>query len=84
MKRRLKYRCWSCDREYSMTREIVGNPQIIVACPYCGKEGAVDLDPFRDNTVSIYQSADAPAAPSIPTYTFPDVIPTSQPTDQDS
>ena len=46
--------------------------------------GAVDLDPFRDNTVSIYQSADAPAAPSIPTYTFPDVIPTSQPTDQDS
>lgn len=86
MKRRLKFKCWNpdCNREYSMTREIVGNPQIIVACPICGKEGVVDLDPFRDSTVPVYQSDGTSVAPPIPIYNFPDVIPTSERTDQAS
>jgi len=67
-----------------MTREIEDKLQMIVACPFCGKEGVVDLDPYRDNATSVYKSLDAPATPAVPTYIFPAVIPTAAPPDPPS
>jgi hypothetical protein len=77
---RLTFRCWSCLREYEMTREIDGKPTILVACPYCEKEAVAVLNPYRDKTTLLYNSPDAPATPEVATYTFPAVIPT-QPAD---
>ncbi len=66
-----------------MTREIVGNPQIIVACPYCGKEGVADLDKYRSETIPLFQYI-TPKSQRIRTDSFPDVIPSSERTDQES
>lgn len=78
MKKRLTFLCWSCDREYSMTRDLDGRPRLLVACPFCEKEAVVDLDPYRDKTTPVYKSSGAPS-PTVETYTFPAVIPTSAP-----
>ncbi len=78
MKKRLKFLCCYCDREYSMTREITGKPTLLVACPFCEKEAVVDLDPYRKNTTSIFKSVDAPDK-AIEAYDFPAVLPTSAP-----
>ena len=77
---RLKFRCWNekCAHDYEMTREIEGRAQIIVACPYCGVEGVVDLDPYRDPTVIIYKGADE-TEQTAPGFRFPPVIPTRAP-----
>ena len=42
MKKRLKFKCWHCERTYSLFREITDEQKITIACPYCNKEGVVD------------------------------------------
>lgn len=74
---RLKFDCWHCHRLYEMTHEIDGQPTLIVACPYCEKEGVVDLNPFRPK-MTIVLRGDKPAT-SADNYNFPAVIPTAQP-----
>lgn len=78
MKKRLNFRCWNCDREYAMTLELEGKPQIIVTCPFCDKEATVDLDKYREPTTSIYKG-ETPETSQSETYAFPPVIPTSVP-----
>jgi hypothetical protein len=79
MKKRLTFRCWKCAREYSMIREIEGQPQLIVACPFCLEEGVVDLNPYRDAKRVVYRGDGAPPDAALPAYTFPAVIPTAAP-----
>ena len=76
-KLRLEFRCWNCDKTYHMTRQIDDEPTLIVACPYCEKEGVVNLDPYHSPTI-IVQRGDKPAT-SADGYNFPAVIPTAQP-----
>ena len=82
--KRLDFDCWNCHRIYSMTREIVGNPQIIVACPYCGEEGVVELDKFRSSTTEMFQNITSVSRSTLEAFNFPDVIPTAEITDQES
>lgn len=73
---RLNFRCWNCKRDYGMTHEIDDKPTLIVACPYCEKEGVVDLDPYRTKTTVIFKGDDPAVADG---YDFPAVLPTAQP-----
>lgn len=77
-KKRLTFRCWNCGKVYGMTREIDGQPTIIVACPDCEKEAVVDLDPYRKKVTAILKGAQEAAHDA---YDFPDIIPTTQPQD---
>jgi len=79
MKKRLTFQCWHCNREYSLTREVEGQPRLLVECPYCEKEGVVDLAPFRSEAVEIFKSVDPPRARAGQNLTLPEVIPTVQP-----
>ena len=78
MKKRFTFRCWHCDRTYELTRTIEGQPRLLVECPYCEKEGVVDLAPFRSETVTIFKSVNPPPASAEQSLTLPDVIPTVQ------
>lgn len=40
-KKRLKFECWNCEREYTMLVKNI--PKLLVACPYCEEEAIVDL-----------------------------------------
>jgi hypothetical protein len=87
MKKRLKFRCWSCEREYSMTRAIEGKPELIVACPYCEQEGAVDLSRYRTTVRNVFRGDIAPDSQGVAasagepaaSYDFPELIPTTAP-----
>jgi hypothetical protein len=75
MKKRLKFKCWNCEREYSLTRDLQGQPRLIVECPFCEREAVVDLAPYRSEAVGVYKGeAESGGAETI---TLPDVIPTS-------
>ncbi len=79
MKKRHKFECWNCQREYSLTRDFEGIRRSVVACPYCEKEATVDLKPYESVAVDTFRSVDRPADNSIVTLSLPDVIPTTQP-----
>ena len=79
MKERLKFLCWNCDREYSMTREIAGKPELIVACPFCEKEAVVDLAPYRTKVTPVYRGAEQTISAAGEAYNLPPVIPSTQP-----
>ena len=53
MGERFTFECWNCNRNYTLFREITEEQTLIVACPFCGKEGVVDLAPFRKKVKSV-------------------------------
>jgi DNA-directed RNA polymerase subunit RPC12/RpoP len=78
MEKRLTFKCWKCKKTYSLLREIgEGNPQLSVACPFCGAEGIADLDPFRKKVDAIFKDA-SPQNITVgeTVYDLPDVLPT--------
>ncbi len=79
MEKRLEFKCWNCEKSYSLLREIEeGNPELWVACPFCHKEGIVDLAPYpRKNVDTIYRS-DSPQNITVgqTVYELPDILPT--------
>lgn len=88
-KKRITIRCWNgptCGREYSWLATFSGEPTLFIACPFCGAEATVPLDPFLPPETHVYggdaRTATTPAAGER-RYTFdrlalPDVVP-SQP-----
>ena len=79
MKKRLTFTCWNCSRPYSLLREIEGWPKLAVECPYCGKEGTVDLDPYRDPRIEVFKNDDAGKVNVGDELKLPDNIPTAPP-----
>lgn len=78
MEKRLEFKCWHCGKTYSLLREIgAGEPILSVACPFCGKGGMADLDPFRKKVDKIYRG-DSPQSITVgeTVYDLPDILPT--------
>lgn len=78
MKKRLEFKCWNCEKTYSLLREIgEGHPILSVACPFCGEEAVVDLDPHRKKPDEIYRT-DSPQTITVgeTVYDLPDILPT--------
>ena len=76
---RLKFKCWNqdCGREYSLLREVQGQPKLLVQCPFCDAEAEVDLAPCRSPVTPVYKGIDPPAEPLAETLLLPDVLPTT-------
>lgn len=74
MKRRLKFLCWNCSREYELTRETLSVRVLQVACPFCGQEGVVDLAPYLTNTRTIFKTTEESVDQV--TLALPPVLPT--------
>ncbi|HRV94673.1 MAG TPA: hypothetical protein P5526_21115 [Anaerolineae bacterium] len=80
MEKRLEFECWNCQKTYSLLREIEGNPTLWVACPFCGKDGLVELDPFRKKVDTVYRGDEPPKGTGDKmVYDLPDILPTKQP-----
>jgi len=79
MKKRLSFKCWNCQRAYSLFQEIASQQELIVPCPYCNAEAVVKLDPYRQEKKSVLKG-DAGGDQAIGyEYQFPKVIPTQKP-----
>ncbi|MCC7576007.1 MAG: hypothetical protein KK926_04115 [Methanomethylovorans sp.] len=80
MRRRFTFKCWNldCGKIYSLFKEITDEQVLIVACPFCLKEGVVDLAPYKKKTTVVRRKGDV-EEPSIGyEYEFPDVVPTEE------
>lgn len=79
IKKRFKFACWSCTREYTLFKEITEEQQLIVACPYCGKEAIAKLDPFKKDKKAVLKDTLGEDQSIGYEYDFPEVIPTQKP-----
>lgn len=77
--KRLAFRCWQCERTYTLLRELRGQPKLIAECPFCGEEAVVDLAPYRSSVREIYQGSEGGEQPPAETYHLPDILPTRRP-----
>ncbi len=75
--KRLTFKCWHCNRTYSLLRDLTGSPKLNVACPYCEKAGIADLNPHQNNEVDIHKQPDLDKKP--PDLNLPKIIPTTAP-----
>jgi len=90
MKKRFTFKCWNCNRTYTLQREITDQQVLTVACPYCNSEGVVDLDPYRKEIKNVMKNItvmrDVSSDDSIDESTnaeeeldLPDILPTHKP-----
>ena len=79
MGKRLTFKCWNCSRNYSLFREITGQQELIVPCPYCKAEALVKLEPYRQDKKSVMKGDLAGDQALGNEYHFPAVIPTQEP-----
>jgi DNA-directed RNA polymerase subunit RPC12/RpoP len=76
MKRRLTFKCWKCDKTYTLLRELNEKQELLVACPYCGSQAVADLKPFIHKVKPIIRIDEPEKAPDEFVLRLPDVIPT--------
>jgi DNA-directed RNA polymerase subunit RPC12/RpoP len=81
MEKRLSFKCWnvSCQKTYSLFKEITSQQELIIACPYCGAEAIVKLEPYRHDKKSVMRGEAGGDQAIGYEYQFPDVIPTQKP-----
>ena len=83
MSKRRKFKCWQCSRKYTLYREINKEQKLFVACPYCGAEAVVDLDPFRKEVKEVFRSENNSNQDLGLELQLPETIPTRQPQETD-
>lgn len=78
MKQRLTFKCWKCERNYSLLLELKGEPKLNLECPFCGEGCMVDLDPYGEDIVEVFRSSGSAEKKNMGiTLNFPDTIPTT-------
>lgn len=78
MKKRFAFKCWNCNRKYTLFKVITEEQELIVACPYCHAEGVVKLGTIPKKMIILKGAGDEAASPGFE-YDFPEVIPTQKP-----
>ncbi len=81
MEQRRIFKCWSCRRNFSLLRKIDGQMQIEIVCPFCYKEGVVDLGPYNNPCSEIFRSSAPHHCPKSHEVNFPEVIMTTESAD---
>lgn len=71
MKKRQKFNCWNCHRNFSLLMEITDQQTLVVPCPFCAAECVAELTPHYKKETMRGESQDAPEA-----LDLPDVLPT--------
>ncbi|MGH8476605.1 MAG: hypothetical protein ACRER2_12675 [Methylococcales bacterium] len=79
MNRRLKFRCWKCERDFSLLVEIDEYPDILTECPYCSEEVLIELAPYRDKKTTVFKSHSDAEREQAVGNAFPEIIPTRKP-----
>ncbi len=78
MKHRCIFRCWNCRRNFSLSRELEGQLQLAIVCPFCYKEGVVNLNNYLENCVEALSSASTHHTQTCDVSNLPDIIHTTR------
>ena len=90
--KRFDFRCWKCEKTYSIFKEVRLDPEkeseqkIKVACPYCGESAVTDFFPHRSKKIFLLRNANAKGESFGAKeendfsyeYNLPKILPTSQ------
>ena len=79
MKKRLAFKCWNCNRKYTLFREVTQEQVLTVACPYCNEAGVVDLNPFRKEKKTVLRGTDDAGQSLGEELDLPEVLSTQKP-----
>jgi DNA-directed RNA polymerase subunit RPC12/RpoP len=79
MEKRLPFKCWNCNRKYTLFKEITKEQELIVQCPYCEAEAVAKLKPYERKTKTVLRGDDEDEHSVGYEYEFPEVIPTEKP-----
>ncbi|GJQ53125.1 MAG: hypothetical protein HKUEN02_19720 [Anaerolineaceae bacterium] len=74
MKKRLTFQCGKCKRNFSFQQEITEEQELLFACPYCGAELVLKLEPFKKRKKTTVRGEGNDAESFEWEYIFPDVI----------
>lgn len=73
MKKRQKFNCWNCHRNFSLFLEITDQQTLVVPCPFCAAECVVELEPHH--IVKVLRGEAGPQAEGVE-LNLPDVLQT--------
>ena len=79
MKKRFAFKCWNCNRKYTLFKDITEEQDLIVPCPFCNAEAVVKLEPFKKKKKTVMRGAGDDEQSIGYEYDFPEVIPTQKP-----
>lgn len=79
MRKRLTFKCWNCNKTYTLLREITDEQTLIAACPYCNAEAVVDLKPYRKEKKAVMRGNGEDEQNLGEELELPDVLPTQKP-----
>lgn len=74
--RRLKFKCWNCEREFSLLLDTEEKPDLLSECPYCAAEVLIELDTHRSPTTTVFRGDAPDQNPATNVRDFPNIIPT--------
>lgn len=78
---RLTFKCWNCDSTFQLTRELAGQPRLLIDCPYCAARCVYDLDHYRDSKTEVLRGTEIDLEKE--TLNLPEVIVTTEPSEED-
>lgn len=73
MKKRQKFECWHCQKNFSIFREFTEEQTLTVFCPFCAVECVVELEPHH--IVKVLRGETGPQAEGVE-LNLPDVLQT--------
>lgn len=78
MAKRYKFKCWNCDKTYTLQREITKEMVLYVACPYCEKEAISKLKPYRREKKKVMRAGNAEVPSNEMELQLPEILPTQE------
>lgn len=77
MKKRFTFKCWNCNRKFSLFMEITEQQTLTVFCPFCDSECLVDLKPYPPKKVVLRGEGESEQGTE--ERELPEVLPTQKP-----
>jgi len=82
MEKRFHFKCWNCERQYSLFLTLDGKPTLAVECPYCHQEASAPLAPYVKRPDNVLRGPEATSKIDIASLELPEVLPTTKPDDK--
>jgi phage FluMu protein Com len=73
---RKKIRCCKCQEIFTLLIETAGEPELSIACPYCGAPLHIDLAKYPKTETQIMRAAGEDVPKTVAQYVLPEVLET--------
>ena len=75
---RKKIRCCKCQEIFTLLIETAGEPELSIACPYCGAALHINLAKYPKTETEIMRAAESDEPKTVSMYVLPEVLETNE------